>query len=571
MLQTLTVKNLALFKDITVEFNNGLNILTGETGAGKSVLVGSALLALGGRYSSDLLRRGAQSGYVELAFSIDDEEQLKAIKAVDSQIEPDEGMIVISRRLMDGRSLARINGENVTQKTLRALAGVRLDVHGQHDAQILLESEGQLALLDAFGADGLEDDLSETKSAYEALAETEKRISEFGSDSGSRSREIDLLAYELDEIEKASLKAGEDEELERDYARLTHSQAILEGLGRIRESLNGENGAASEMISRSVRELAQIAGYDDRLESLHEQLVEIDELMFDVSREISDFAEGFEFSTEEVDRIGQRLDLINHLKNKYAPTIEQILDEADSIRERLAFLNDADNSLKELNDLRDEQQRVLSECCERLSGARKRYAKLMEEQIRMTLSQLNFADNRFEIRFERLQTPGSDGYDRLCYMIGPNPGEAMHALSETASGGELSRIMLAIKSVMAERDLKKTLIFDEIDSGISGRTAGAVAEKLASIARTHQVICITHLAQIAAMADHHYLIEKEVTGSGKPQETLTRIRLLDSYTSIDEIARILADRDLTQAARDNAKELKDRAEQYKKENSVRSI
>ncbi len=503
MLTNLTVKNLALFKDISVDFDGGLNILTGETGAGKSILIGSALLALGGRYTSDMIRTGEKAGYVELSFSVDD--SLKdMVHRIDEEIDLSNGLLIISRKLSEGRSSSRINGESVTQKRLRDIASLLLDVHGQRDSQILLEAGGHKSLLDDFGSEGLHQARRETENAYRALTETKRAIDQIGEDQTQRQREIDLLSYEVEEISQAQLEEGEDDALESAYARLSHAQQIYEGLAKSQEALSGDGeGNASDLIARSMRALAAVRRFDEKSDALYDQLSQIDSLLSDVSREIDDTIETFEYSPEETDRISRRLDEINRLKGKYGATIAEIKAEEERKQERLEALENAEETLAKLTETMENQRAALLDKCAVLSEGRKRYASLMEKEIAAGLSELQFADNRFEIRVERADSIGPDGYDEVTFWIGPNPGEPMKELSRIASGGELSRIMLAVKTVMAGREREKTLIFDEIDAGISGRTAEAVAQRLCEIAQTHQVICITHLAQIASMADAH--------------------------------------------------------------------
>ena len=572
MLTNLTVKNLALFRDISVDFENGLNILTGETGAGKSILIGSVMLALGGRYSSDMIREGEKSGYVELTFTVDDRIRSELL-AIDGEMDLTEGIMVISRRLTDGRSVSRINGETVTQKKLKAAASVLLDVYGQQDSRILLEEEGQKSLLDAYAGEGLVQAKQEAAGAWRELTALKQEIRSFGDDERERAREIDLLSYEIDEINAAGLAAGEDAELESEYARLTNAQQIMEGLSRAREALSGADGTsgASDLTARAVRELSGVREYDDTAASLCDQLIQIDELMNDVSREIDGYADGFEYSREDTDRIGLRLDLINHLKSKYGDSIEEILEGGRQRQERLDRITGAAEKLEELARAKEDKEKEFLEKCSVLSDGRKRYARLMAEAVAGCLKDLNFADNRFEIRVTPTGTASSDGYDDVVFLIGPNPGEPMRELSRIASGGELSRIMLAVKTVMAGREPGKTLIFDEIDAGISGRAAGAVAEKLDVIARGHQVLCITHLAQIAAMADSHYRIEKNIEMVGDGEETVTSIEHLTREGEVDELARILGGTTITEASFENAKEMKQLAEQYKEKNTLRGI
>lgn len=571
MLTNLTVKNLALFKDISVDFDGGLNILTGETGAGKSILIGSALLALGGRYTSDMIRTGEKAGYVELSFSVDD--SLKdMVHRIDEEIDLSDGLLIISRKLSEGRSSSRINGESVTQKRLRDIASLLLDVHGQRDSQILLEAGGHKSLLDDFGSEGLHQARRETESAYRALTETKRAIDQIGEDQTQRQREIDLLSYEVEEISQAQLEEGEDDALESAYARLSHAQQIYEGLAKSQEALSGDGeGNASDLIARSMRALAAVRRFDEKSDALYDQLSQIDSLLSDVSREIDDTIETFEYSPEETDRISRRLDEINRLKGKYGATIAEIKAEEERKQERLEALENAEETLAKLTETMENQRAALLDKCAVLSEGRKRYASLMEKEIAAGLSELQFADNRFEIRVERADSIGPDGYDEVTFWIGPNPGEPMKELSRIASGGELSRIMLAVKTVMAGREREKTLIFDEIDAGISGRTAEAVAQRLCEIAQTHQVICITHLAQIASMADAHYRIEKDVAVVQGQEQTTTHIHVMTEQESIHEIARILGGTHITDAALENAKEMQHFAEIYKKKNTVCGI
>ncbi len=573
MLSNLTVKNLALFKDISVEFGEGLNVLTGETGAGKSILIGSCLLALGGRYRADMIRDGSKAGYVELTFDIDDESVRERLEALDDEIDLSDGILVISRRLTDGKSVSRINGETVTQKKLRRTASVLLDVYGQRDSQTLLEPVGQKSFLDAYAGDGLAEAKAGVREAYRTLVSVKKQIREIGEDDRERTREADLLSYEVQEIFDAGLREGEDEELESEYARLTNAQQIIEGMNLARAALAGTDGSsgASDMVARAVRELAGIRGYDEAAAAMYDQLVQIDELMSDASREISSYADGFEFSQADVDRIGSRLDQINRLKSKYGDTIGEITRTGEMKQQRLDLLTDAAGRLEELTRQREETEKTLLEKCALLSKGREKYARLMESEIAGCLSDLNFADNRFEIKVMPDGPVTDDGYDEVVFYIGPNPGEPVRELTKIASGGELSRIMLAVKAVMAGHEAGKTLIFDEIDAGISGRTAGAVARKLDMIARGHQVLCITHLAQIAAMADNHYRIEKSVSSQPGLTETVTLIEQLTDEGEIEELARILGGTTITEASFENAKEMKDLARDYKEKNTVRDI
>lgn len=557
MLQSLHVKNLALIEEIEVEFKEGLNILTGETGAGKSIILGSVNLALGGRYTKDMIRRGADYGFVELIFYVENKNQIQALEALN--ILPEDGMIVLSRRLMDGRSVSRINGETVTMAALKAAASVLIDIHGQHEHQSLLYKKNHLGIVDAFAGNRIVEEKEKVASSYHAYKDYKKELCEADIDESQRAKDLAFVEFEVSEIEDACLQEGEDEELESLFRRMENSRKIAEGIAAAYTFTSEENGSASENLSRAIRELSETSTYDDRASELYEQLVEIDSLLNDFNRELSDYSKSLEFSEEEFYETETRLNDINRLKTKYGNTIGEILDYLSKQRRKIEQLEDYENYIAGLRAQCEKAEGELKKYSDYLTKIRKEQAKILEQEIEKGLIDLNFEDVKFEISFADAADYSANGRDDVEFMISLNPGQPVRPLVDVASGGELSRIMLVIKSVMAKRDDIETLIFDEIDVGISGRTAQKVSEKMAVIGKEHQVICITHLSQIAAMADSHYLIEKKV----EAEDTTTSIRRLNEKESVEELARILGGAKITDAVLENAREMKELAKQIK--------
>ena len=549
MLQNLHVKNLALIDEIEVEFKDGLNILTGETGAGKSIILGSISLALGGRYTKDILRQGAEYGFVELTFLVENESQQKKLKEMD--IYPEEGMVTLSRRLMAGRSVSRINGETVQMGLLKEVSSILIDIHGQHEHQSLLYKKNHLGIVDAFAREYLAEDKKKAAQAYKAYKACEKELKEAMADESQRAKELSFLKFEVSEIQEAHLLPGEDEELESLYRRMTNSKKIADSVNEAYLYTSEGGGNASEALSRAIRALSEASEYDDRAAQLYDQLVEVDSLLNDFNRELADYSKTCEFSDEEFYETENRLNEINHLKTKYGDTVEKILDYCASQEERIGILEDYDNYILRLKDQCAKAEEALRQSTARLTKIRKKQAKILEQAIEEGLKDLNFENVKFRIQFESTKDYTAEGMDDIEFMISLNPGQPVKPLAGVASGGELSRIMLAIKAVMAKRDEIETLIFDEIDVGISGRTAQKVSEKMALIGKKHQVICITHTAQIAAQADTHLLIEKNVHDG----RTYTQIRALDGRGRQQELARMISGDQITPIALENAREM----------------
>ena len=551
MLENLHVKNLALIDEIEVNFRPGLNILTGETGAGKSILLGSVDLALGGRFHADMLRTGAKFGLVELTFTIETpelEEQL-----ADMDLFPEEGRIVLSRKLMPGRSVSKINGETVNMATLKDVASMLIDIHGQHEHQSLLHKKNHLAFLDLYAREQVETLKKETAKAFRTYHACRKKLDESGMDERERQKEISLAEFEVNEIEEAGLSEGEDEEVEALYRRMSVGKKVTE---RIAEAYHytseDESGNASELLSRAIHALSDVESVDEEGAGLYSQLIEIDSLLNDFNRELSEYAKSLEFSEEEFYETENRLNELNHLKTKYGNTITEVLEYCEERKQRLKELEDYEQYMQELEENLKQSRQNYEKQALSLRKARKKAAASFVKEIKEGLSDMNFLDVRFEMRFAELEDYTADGMDEAEFYISTNPGEALRPMGNVASGGELSRIMLAIKTVLADQEDTPTLIFDEIDTGISGITAGKVAEKMHIIGESRQVLCITHLAQIAAQADAHYLIRK----SAKTGGAQTEIFSLEDEASVQELARLLGGAKVTASILESAREMK---------------
>ena len=558
MLESLHVKNLALIDEIEVAFGKGLNILTGETGAGKSIVIGSINLALGAKADRDMIRTGAEYALVELVFQVDGPGQLDAIRALELPVE--DGRVILQRRIAQNRSVCRVCGETVTAKQLRQLAAILIDIHGQHEHQTLLESGRQLEILDAYAGDRLTSLKASLRDVYAQYRSAAEELALGETDGETRRREIALAEFECQEIDEAGLRTGEDEEAEHTYRKLVNGQKIREAVTAAHTLCGYEDGGSGAGVGRALRELRAVTAYDGKLEDLERQLLDIDALLNDYNRAAADYLSEIEFDAELFDRTEKRLDLINRLKAKYGGSIEEVLAYRDNAGRLLDRYRNYDARREELVERRDGLQREALALCGRISAVRRECADALAGEMRDALLDLNFEDVRFEIQISSSdESMSGNGYDRAVFMISTNTGEELRELSQVASGGELSRIMLALKTVLADRDETETLIFDEIDTGISGKTAWKVSEKMGILGKAHQLICITHLAQIAAMADVHFCIEKRVEND----RSVTDIRELDEEGSVEELARMLGGASITESVRNNAKELKDLARKTK--------
>ena len=558
MLRVLHVKNMALIEEEKIEFGDGLNILTGETGAGKSILIGSLGVALGSGSFKDYVPENADHASVELIF----ETQSGRVQAwLEEHDIPDmDGQIIISRSFRKGRSISRINGEVVPIGLVRELSSDLIDIHGQHEHQSLLYPKYHLQLVDDFAGEELEKKKERCRMLYQAYASASQKLKEALRDAGDRAKNMDFISFEVSEIDDAGLRLGEDEELENRFRFLSNAQKIMEALSVVQRLTDGDGERdASSQISRASGELSAVASYDEELMQLQSTLSDAEGMLSDFTRALSGYIDAFSYDEQEFSEVSDRLDLINHLKMKYGRTIEDILSYRDARQQELDRLSNFDAYVSGLKAEVEKSRKELLEVCGDTTALRKTSAEKLTEQIVRSLRDLNFLDVRFEIHFEKLKEPSGNGMDEASFLISMNPGLPLRPLQHVASGGELSRIMLGIKTVMAKKDEIECLIFDEIDTGISGRTAQKVSEKMAQLSRDRQVIAITHLAQIASMADVHFLIEKR-SEDGK---THTGVRQLTGEEITDELARILGGVQITDAVRATAAEMKRMADEKK--------
>lgn len=549
---------MALIRELEMDFGKGLNILTGETGAGKSILIGSINVALGMQSFKGFAREGADTALVELVFSVEDDALRRKIEALELSVE--DGQVILSRRLSGTRSISKVNGETVPLSVVRELASLLIDIHGQHEHQSLLYKKNHLRILDEFAREELGAYKEKNAELYAQYAALKKQMESSVLDEAARKKEADFLQFEVEEIENAGLRAGEDEEVEAQYRKMANARRIAEDAAEAYRLTCDGPGNAGDSVSGALARLLYVSGYDRELEELAGQLSEIESLLSDFNRSLSSYLDDLTFDEGEFAQLESRLDEINRLKTKYGNTIEEILTYKEEKEQRLQELADYDTYLANLEKQYRQSEERLRENSEKMSEIRSRYAKKLSQMIQAELIDLNFLETNFETEVSQTGTLSAEGMDEVCFLISMNPGSPLRPLGDVASGGELSRIMLAIKTVLAEKDDMPSLIFDEIDVGISGRTAQKVSEKMAVIAANHQVLCITHLAQIASMADNHFLIEKSVQN----QSTETTIRELNRDESIKELARILGGARITDLTLQSAREMKEMAESAKK-------
>ena len=552
MLDRLMVKDLALIEKSVVEFGPGLNILTGETGAGKSILLGSIQLALGQKANKDMIRHGSEQALIELSFSLGEEKEAE-LKELEEDLEIEEGSLIIRRKISEKKSENRVNDLSVTLAKLREISGELLDLHGQHEHHSLLKEGAHLAILDSFMTRRGGLILSEVKEAYENYREKKKKVEAYSLPEEERKRELDFLQFELEELSSANLKPGEEEQLSKDYAVYENRDRLKSLLLRVQEEL------ADRDFHGPVKNLEEAVTFDESLKNVLDTAYELEAVGEDCLRAVEHYLDHSEMDEEKFFLLGERLDTIRSLMMKYGGTEEKALEALSKKEERLRFLTDYEKKKALMEEALARSEEELREKAGKLSLERQKTAKELEERIQQEMQELGFLDTRFTFRFEKKKEISEKGFDEVESYVSLNPGEPLRPLREVGSGGELSRIMLSIKTVLADTDAVPTLIFDEIDTGISGRTAEKVGEKLEKIAKNHQVILITHLPQIAAKADRHFLIEKNVQ-EGK---TKTEIHALNEEASVKELARLLGGEELTEAALQNARSLKAKAKEKK--------
>lgn len=554
MLTNLHVKNFALIEEADINFGKGLNILSGETGAGKSIVLGSINIALGAKVSADIIRHGCEYALAELVFHIDDRNRIEGIKELGIE-DIDDGDIIIQRKITANRSQIKVNGMNCTASQVKQIAGLLIDIHGQHDNTLLLKDKAHLDMVDEYGGAAISECKAEYTLVYREYRELLNKLSEYDIDEAARQREISLTEYEVNEISAAKLVAGEDYELEALFRRMNNQQKIMADVSQAAMCLSDGRDNASDMLSMALKSLISAGAYDDGLSNVIDSLSTACDIVGDAARTISDYAESCSFDQSEYDETEKRLDMINSFKIKYGKTIELINEYGIKQQKKLDELYNLDSIITELKGKIASKKTELEEKAGELTKLRRILAKSLCEAVSMGLCELNFLNSEFDAVFETLDECTANGRDTMYFVISTNVGESLKPLSKVASGGELSRVMLAVKTVMADKDYTDTLIFDEIDAGISGKTAQLVGEKLKQLSDEYQIICITHLPQIAAMSDIHFLIEKSVHDSS----TVTTIEELNEEETIDELARLLGGSCMTKAVKDNAEELRKQA------------
>ena len=545
MLDRLLVKDLALIEKSVVEFSGGLNVLTGETGAGKSILLGSIQLALGQKANKDLIRHGKEQAIVELDFSLTAEE-VRRIQALEEDLELEEERLLIRRKISEKKSDIRVNDLGLTLAKLREITGGLLDLHGQHEHQSLLREGSHLEIIDGFRKKQGGKLLEEVADAYHLLQDKKRALQKFSLQESERTRELDFLDFEIQELADAHLSEGEEAELTKEYS-------LYENMDRLKSLLLSAKESLEEMdFHRPIQAVEEAKDFDESLKGLSDSLYDLEAVGEDCLRSLDHYLDHAEVDEEKLFTLGERLEQIRRVMMKHGGTEAKALAALAKKEERRTFLLDYEKDEEKAKKAIVAQEKLLREKALLLSKERQEDAKVLAKQIQGEMQEMGFLDTKFEFHFQEKKEPTEKGLDEVEAYVSLNPGEPLRPLREVGSGGELSRIMLSIKTVLADTDGVSTLIFDEIDTGISGRTAEKVGEKLQKIAKNHQVILITHLPQIAAKADHHFLIEKTVENG----VTHTGIHPLEEKESIEELARLLGGDEISEASLENARELK---------------
>ena len=520
MITKLHIKNIGIIEDIEIDLNNGLNVLTGETGSGKSLIIGSLNIISGGRFSKEMIRKGKTNSFVEMA--IYDPENQNSI----------DGNIIVSREInTTGRNICKINGRLVTVNELKEFMKNFIEIHGQNDNQNLLDIKEHQKYLDSFIGEEIKTLKEEYKKYYDKYNNIKKTLKENFGDDKERQRKIDLLNYQLNEIEMASLKEGEEEELEAKQKIILNSEKVAVSLNEVDQSI-GEN--AIDIISNSIRSLEKIENLDNKYKQMADSLKSAYYELQEISRDASNYKDEIYFDLEEQKEVEERLDLIFSLKRKYGNTITEILKYAQEVQEELDKIANLEEYTKNLKNEQQQVQAKLNYYAEKIHIIREKNATILSNKINQNLKELEMKNAKINIKIEYQEEYFETGKDKITFLICTNIGEDEKELIKIASGGEMSRVMLAIKTVLANTDNMPILVFDEIDTGISGKAANSVAEKLNKISLKHQIICISHLPNIAAIADNNYFISKKIIND----RTLTFIKELNEEETIQEIARI---------------------------------
>lgn len=560
MLEKLHIRNFALIDELEIRFKAGLNVLTGETGSGKSIIFEAINFVLGEKADKDLIKSGKDMAEVSAVFTIDND--FVAQQLAEKNITPDEeGCILLERSFnTEGKSACKVNGRTVTVGMLKEVSEYLVDIHGQYDHQSLLKNESQLVLLDRMCGDDIKENLKKISERYKDFKETIKMLEDLNGDDADREAKIDLYKFQIDEIKKANLKPGEEDELNERRDIIANSVKLKQFSDNALDVLyRSDNASASDKIAVAIDDVASIAKIDPSQMSLQEALESIAAQLEGVIEGLRNYSENMEADPRALDDIEIRLQLIYDLKKKYGSTIEEINAYVDKVEEKLAFIENSAEMLMEYQIRKEADERIINKLADEVSEVRRAQASLLGKQIEDVLYDLGMINAVFNVSVSPSETLNERGHDKVEFLISANLGEEPKPLNKIASGGEMSRVMLALKVILADVDNIGTFIFDEIDTGISGRTAQRVAEKMAKVSKTHQLLCITHLPQIAAMADHHYLIDKVSTDAG----TTTIVSELNASEIEEELARLIGGARITDATLNAAKDMKNMANKFK--------
>lgn len=538
MLLSLTIRNVALIEELTISLHEGFHVLTGETGAGKSIIVDAVNLVLGGRADRELIRTGCDKAYVEALFDVAENRRVLELLAR-QEMEAEGGILSVSREIsVSGRNICRVMGVIMPLNALRDITATLVDVHGQHEHQFLMDDQKHLLFLDSFGDESHRQRMESAAAALNAYRSAERELGRLTRENSQREQRMDMLRFQLQELKAAKLKAGEEEALKRDLERLRHSVKISAALHRAYEGVYAgvsKQLSATALVKEAVSSLDGISALDPEYESLRDKLKDLYFELEDSGLQLRALSESAEFDPEKNEQMEARLDLIRRLERKYGPTVEDMIAHLEKITQEYNAFQHMDESLDEL---RDKQKKLLQAYIREagaLTASRQALAAWFEKEMVAQLSDLGMGKTQFAVQFQSSASTGNVPEDQVAFLISPNPGEPLKPLSKIASGGELSRLMLAIKSIAAQKGLVSTMIFDEIDTGISGRIAQVVAEKMAGISAYRQVLCVTHLPQIAAMADYHFLVEKGI----QDDRTYTNVMQMDRGMRERELARMV--------------------------------
>ena len=558
MLELLHIENIAVIEEADIRFRPGFNALTGETGAGKSIVIDAMGAVLGGRTSRDLIRTGAAKAFVSAEFSAVPPE-LPGL--AENGLAPDEdGILLLQREISgDGKNACRVNGRPVTVAQLRQIGGELLNIHGQHDGAQLLDEEQHGAYLDRFGR--TDAPLEAYRKAYGVLSELREKMRALQMDEAEKARRVDSLRFQIGELERAELRPGEEEELEQRRKLLRNGEKYLSALSDADFCLSGddESAGAVNQLRDAEEALSGVRNLDEGLGEIYQRLGALRSEAYDLAETLRDLRSAFAFSPEELDAAESRADQLYRLKKKYGATVEEMLEYLDQRRAELDAIETADDTLLFLEKQLGKAEQAVRTAGQALTAARRKAAAELEDRIQRELRDLDMNRVRFSIAFEEKE-PSPDGCDVVRFLMSANAGEDLKPIAKIASGGELARIMLALKNVLAEQESIGTMVFDEVDTGVSGRAAQKVAEKLAQVSRRKQVLCVTHLPQLAAMADTHFSVEK----GEKKGRTYTEVVLLDRERRKAELARITGGTQVTEALLESAGELLDSADGFKK-------